>query len=153
MFNMRVNTMIFLFLTLVFACCNNDEPNKPLLIVNNSNESIQVLWFHPPFYPDTTLSEIEPDFDLPISPNESRGFLRGKVDWNGIFEHDLLSDTLSIVFISQATLAKYDWNTIRNDYKILKRYDLSLGDLERLDFTVTYPPNASMDGVKTYPPE
>ena len=37
------------------------------------------------------------------------------------------------------TLEKYSWEEIREGYKILKRYDLSMDDLDSLDWTITYP--------------
>jgi hypothetical protein len=37
-------------------------------------------------------------------------------------------------------------------YKTLKRYDLSLYDLQELDWTISYPPTEAMKGMKMYPP-
>ena len=50
------------------------------------------------------------------------------------------------------TLAKYDWETIRKDYKILIRYDLSRQDLKKLDWCFYYPPTEEMKGMKMFPP-
>ena len=61
-------------------------------------------------------------------------------------------DTLSIYLFHVDTLAKYSIDEIREDYKVLQRYDLSLEDLEHLDYKLSYPPDAKMSGVKMYPP-
>ena len=40
---------------------------------------------------------------------------------------------------------------VRKGYKVLARYDLSLEDLERLNFELSYPPDNRMQGIKMYP--
>ena len=44
-------------------------------------------------------------------------------------------------------------NRIQPNYAIEARYDLSLADLEKLNFTVPYPPDISMKGMKIYYPK
>ena len=57
--------------------------------------------------------------------------------WDKVFEK-LPSDTLSIFIFSGDTIAIYDWQTIRSNYNVLKRYDLSYQDMESLNWTITY---------------
>lgn len=64
----------------------------------------------------------------------------------------LPNDTLSLFFFSVDTIKRYGWEVTRDQYKILKRYDLSLKDLKQLNWTVTYPPGDSMKDVKQFPP-
>ncbi len=63
----------------------------------------------------------------------------------------LPNDTLSIFIFHSDTVSSYPWQTIRTEYKILKRYDLSIADLERLNYKVSYPPDNRMENVKMYP--
>jgi len=63
----------------------------------------------------------------------------------------LPKDTLSVYVFSSDTLSKYPWAEVRNKYKVLKRYDLSLYDLNKLDWTITYPPSTEMKDVKMFP--
>ena len=65
----------------------------------------------------------------------------------------LFRQTVSLYIYNPDTLAKYKWQQIIDDYNILKRYDLILGDLQRLDFKVAYPPDAGMEGIQMYPLE
>jgi hypothetical protein len=60
------------------------------------------------------------------------------LDWEKFFK-TLPKDTLSVYIFHTDTLNKYSWEEVRDGYKILKRYDLSLGDLKKSNFTVTYP--------------
>ena len=36
------------------------------------------------------------------------------------------------------------WETVREDYIILQRYDLSIAELEKLNWTIYYPPTEAM---------
>lgn len=59
---------------------------------------------------------------------------------------------MSIFIFDLDTLEYYNWDGIRNSYKVLKRYDLSIENLEELDFIVSYPStNWMIDNVKMYP--
>ena len=73
----------------------------------------------------------------------------GKVE--EIFKY-LPKDTLSVYFFHPDTLAKYPWETIRKEYNILKRYDLSIEDMQLLDYEIAYPPTEMMKDIKMYPP-
>lgn len=64
----------------------------------------------------------------------------------------LPQDTLSMYFFAQDTLNKYSWEEIQAGYKVLQRYDISLQDLIRLDYTIAYPPDERMKHIKMYPP-
>lgn len=99
-------------------------------------------------YPDTLLPAVKPDL-AEIKSNE-RFRIYSRTKWEDVFS-SLRSDTLSVYFFDSDTLNKYDWSKIREGYKVLKRYDLSLQDLERLNYLVTYPPTNEMKGIKMYP--
>jgi hypothetical protein len=88
-------------------------------------------------YPDTTIPD---DFGriIRVQPNEKRycEFRGGSFDY--VFKQ-LPADTLTIFIFSSDTIATKNWQEIRSGYKILRRYDLSQADIERLDNTITYP--------------
>lgn len=69
-------------------------------------------------------------------------------EWYGY----LKTDTLCFFILNSDTLNKYPWEEIRKDYKILRRYDLSLQDLEYLEYKIYYPPTPKMRDIKMYPP-
>jgi hypothetical protein len=62
------------------------------------------------------------------------GYLDSKDEWNNV----LPKDTILIYILNKDTVDVYSWETIKNEYKILKKFTLSLEDLENLDFTVSY---------------
>ncbi|MBI4649585.1 MAG: hypothetical protein HY738_24045 [Bacteroidia bacterium] len=86
-----------------------------------------------------------PDTIIPDTYNKIKGVSSGSRSpydshekWEKVFE-TLPADTLSIFIFNGDTMATNDWQTIRSGYKIAKRYDLSLGDLQQSDWTITYP--------------
>ena len=77
--------------------------------------------------------------------------------WSGIcfengFKDEYFSDTVYVYVFDAAVVDTTPWEIVAKDYLVLKRYDLSLEDLQRLDWQVTYPPTEQMKDVKQYPP-
>ncbi len=108
---------------------------------NNAEHSIGYYFAtggkHGTYYPDSLpLSNEYIMYDIRnvLSPGLEQHF----PDWKSFFE-ELPQDTLSVFIFHADTLKKYSWEEIRDGYKVLKRYDLSLEDLEETDFTITYP--------------
>jgi hypothetical protein len=106
-------------------------------ITNNSNSAI---YFNYSFaFPDTTL---RPE-DNPVTSDDFYRIQSGETvtnpimgRWESKFD---ISDTLMIFIFDETTLKIVPWDTVRKNYMILKRYDLSLEDLVRMDWRVTYP--------------
>lgn len=99
-------------------------------------------------YPDTLINPTE--LGQPVHPN-STGTRGGGVPWEDKFKL-LPADTLSIFIFDFDTLDTYSWDVVRDEYKVLKRYDLSLQDLKALNYTLSYPPGVEMQNMKMYPP-
>lgn len=86
-------------------------------------------------YPDTSIALILHGEE--VAPNSQQVFgIQGK--WEERFK-DLPADTLMIFIFDVDTLTLVPWNRVRSEYKILKRYDLSLQDLKDRDWKVIYP--------------
>lgn len=91
-------------------------------------------------YPDTTVISDKPERFYPIKPGgESKIPLNPSIstpmNWKRTFPHD----TLILFVFDNDVIENCSWNTIREDYLILKRFDLSEEDLEHCDWTITYP--------------
>jgi len=61
-------------------------------------------------------------------------------------------DTNFVYIFDAAVVENTSWEVIARDYLVLKRYDLTLEDLQRLNWKITYPPTEAMKDVKQYPP-
>ncbi len=149
-----IMTKIFLFssLLLLFSQCCNDGLARYIDLYNNSNNPISYYmpWKHGIFYPDTILPEKNPN-PWTFNKGYSIHFGEGNFHENALFAM-FPTDTMSVFFFAPDTLAKYDWETIRQEYKILVRYDLSHNDLKKLNWRIYYPPTEAMKDMKMYPP-
>ena len=88
-------------------------------------------------YPDTLLPNSQPHLDL-IKPNTHIKLVSSR-KWEDRINNLIPSDTLSIYLFDADTVNICGWEEVAKDYKILKRYDLSVDDLVRMNWTVTYP--------------
>lgn len=136
--------IVLLFFTLVL--CSNSCEKAPfvdkayrIIVINNSSKDVYVHKADLDAerqYPDTLLPTSNATF-LKI-PAKKRGYFDSKTTWEENVK-DLPSDTLSVFFIDGSTFENEEWDTIRDEYLIIERYDLSIEDLEKSNFTITYP--------------
>jgi len=149
-------TRLFLSgLLLLFSQCKDDGLARYIDFYNNSGKPVccYMPWEDGVFYPDTLLPNITPTSYKPFPFKErwSVNFGNPGPNENQLFAK-FPTDTMSIFFFDPDTLAKYEWATIREEYKILVRYDLSHNDLRKLDWRIYYPPTEAMKDIKMYPP-
>ncbi len=147
LYNLSIITIIaFSYL----SCENVDEQVYRFNIVNNSDITLHFYRGDVSgglVYPDTTIAEnITPNTVPPNSIFRLGGFATPEE----IFDR-LPNDTLSIYFFHPDTLSIYNWNEIRNEYKVLKRYDISLEDFRLLNLEIPYPPTIEMENIRQFP--
>jgi hypothetical protein len=137
---------VLVLLCLALVLCSNSCENPPfvdkaytIIVINNSSGDVYVHKADlnaEKQYPDTLLPSSNATF-LKIPANK-RGYFDSETTWKENIKN-LPSDTLSVFFIDGSTFENEEWDTIQNNYLILKRYDLSIEDLEKSNFTITYP--------------
>jgi len=88
------------------------------------------------FYPDS-LPETNNYVTYDISEVNMPGYM-GSLKWSKFFR-ELPHDTLSVFIFHTDTLKNNSWEEVRDHYKILKRYDLSQDDLEKMHWKIVYP--------------
>ncbi len=153
--NLLVYTIfgIFLVLSPSFRCMPDDDDNHHYRIrfVNWSEKSIYVdcSIFHPDTIPMLTS---ERDEILPGKINNST--LSTFTSWESVFGADLDDRNLNpidtlMVFVFDAELLETNPSYVEE--ALLLRYDLSLKDLQRFNWTLSYPPTESMKDIKMWP--
>ncbi|MBR3936990.1 MAG: hypothetical protein IKJ66_03545 [Bacteroidaceae bacterium] len=153
---MKTIKLYLLLLLFMMGSCRNwlDMPGhvfEDLHFVNNSNTSVcfypySLSWAtvkYGTFYPDTLLPPADTgyfsvDSSLCIVPPMNSCILGTSYEVNRK-NIQYRKDLLMFYVFSVDTLEKYSWEDIRKGYKILKRYDLSIDDLDSLNWTITYP--------------
>ncbi|MEO6682812.1 MAG: hypothetical protein ABIN48_08285 [Ginsengibacter sp.] len=162
LFKSYIGLLVLLTIVCGSTCRKNKPDCHPYLFLKNNSQN--VISSQSGFdYPDTLVSQINIFLGYDSATRKINNGDRYSISWgqgscfealfSGGGSHELLmSDTLSLFVFSYDTLIKYDWETIRTQYKVLKRYDLSLKDLNQLNWTVTYPPTEVMKEMKQFPP-
>ena len=63
-----------------------------------------------------------------------------------------LKDTLYVFIFEEDVLANHSWADVVDKNLVLQRYNLSLQDLQQLNWQISYPPSELMKDMKMYPP-
>jgi len=148
---MKIKDLLFILLMAFCMGCEDGPPfatrTYSIKVINNSENWIYVsrpsydkssnqiaVWN---LYPDTTLPLNEPILPK-IQPN-SENFI---VDWSVKYEevfHSIPSGILSIFIFDKDSVDILGWEHIREEYKILHRYDYTFEEFEQMNWTITYP--------------
>ena len=148
--------IIVVFLALSVFSCRYVEDENHHYFIRIGNHSRQAVYFAcSSNYPDTTTYEFGVLFSpqiyktLPGEVNTSA--LENRNTWEFMFSSEYRfspHDTLMIfVFDAKKLEVKND----HVDNAFLMRYDVSLQDLQRVNWYLTYPPNISMKAIKMWP--
>ena len=133
---------------------------------NNADYSITVYselippinYTNPIVYPDTSLPIQYPELKIiSIPPGQFKFYSQTSADIPSRFG-DFHSDTISIFVFSSDSLSLLGWDSVRNSYNILQRYDISLDEYLTLYNTIpawefpAFPPIPEMRNIKMWPP-
>lgn len=153
---MKIKMFKIVILVLFICGCGytKDLSLHDTIVVNNISEK-SILVEGSLEYPDTTIHFNNPSLGNPhniVSKNEiNKVALKMKDTYErGIFAAGI--DTIQIFIFDYILTNEISWEEIKNNYKVLYRYDLSLQDLQKLNWTIYYPPTEAMKDMKMYPP-
>ena len=160
---LKIIVVALLFFTVFFSCFD-DKPNSHFHIPfkNNADYSIYVYpsskeqYLAFPRYQDTILQPYYPDPSLDtahykIMPKfEDNTPLFIMSAYESVFGYEF--DTLLVFIFNADTLEMLGWDTVRAYYKVEQRYDLSLEDLQNVDFKLSFPPTEDMKHIHMWPP-
>ena len=75
----------------------------------------------------------------------------GTQDAKTFLHTHLTCDTMSVFIVHHDTLEKYGYQDVRLNNRLLVRYDLSIDEVDEMNYTFRYPPDESMKDVKMWP--
>lgn len=84
---------------------------------------------------------------LPFSDNT----YKRKSCIEAIYLHSIPSDTMMVYVFDAVVLENTDWETVKANNMYLQRYDLSLEDWKKLNFSIPFPATEVMRNMKMYP--
>ena len=82
--------------------------------------------------------------------NRSAMKIRGCIE--KVFKREGYTDTVFVYIFDAELIENTPWEVIARDYLVLKRYDLTLEDLNSLNWNIPYPPDERMKNMKMWPP-
>ena len=144
--------ILLIWVAMSITCVKEDENHhKTIQFINNYYKSIYIYCSLE--YPDTLNNRLwgtqnEPQI-YKVDPNtENKSALWSRVFWETNFKN-IPSDTL-MVYTFDAELLEA---RITHEHDaIIQRYDLSLQDLQSLNWQLYYPPTVAMKDIKMWPP-
>jgi hypothetical protein len=148
--------MVLLGIFILFGCGPKEGPNCHTGVMCHNKTEAVVYFVWSPLYPDDAgaNSFIRTDSFNRVEAGESRKlthYINARVtcmefEYSTFYDSGHNTDTLKWYVLKEG-LSGSNW---RDD--VLQRYDLSLGDMRALDWTLTYPPDERMKDVKMWPP-
>lgn len=132
--------VIYLVIFILFLnSCRNDFYDSRLIFTNESESAIYVTVSD--MFIDTTyvLVNYDPGNDpdkYKIYPNESKVVIKPICSWEKVYEQE---DTLAFYIFDADVIDSLPWSTIKSNYMVLERYDLTLSDLEYMNWEIKYP--------------
>ena len=141
------NKLLFIVLLVVFQSCEMfmEHPKKEVIqlhdieIINKSDLSICYLFSNQ--YPDTTLFKRNPftSIEQCTINKDTMKMLQPEEYAINDFYGKAPVNCQYLFIVSKAVLETKTWDSICNNYLILKRYDLTLEYLMKNNWTITYP--------------
>lgn len=135
---MKSINLILSCLLLINTNCGKIKYDLKLRIYNISDKAIYASWTID--YPDTSFNHMaNPTYNSQINKVEAHTLQKTYygAPSEGLFDDKV--DTLSVFIFDAKVLESNSWDTVKAKYLVLKRYDLSLDDLEKMNWTITYP--------------
>ena len=123
---------VLISLSIFFSSCPDGVEEVPIWITNNADHNLLAyvgLGNGGTLYPDTALPP--ENYTFPVD--------HGRMNSNVFRFSPEGKDTVCVFLLHEDTVKKYPWNIIRDEYKILKRYDIAITDLKKMNWTITYP--------------
>ncbi|MDD4921022.1 MAG: hypothetical protein PHS30_00940 [Bacteroidales bacterium] len=120
----NIGTLLMLFISLSGSSCHREE----YIYINNS--SYKNIYYRFSFaYPDTTLKRSDPD-NYKVN-SKSQTFTTASVF--------AFNPTLQMFIFDADVIEKEPWDSIAAHHMVLKRYQFTESDMERMNWTITYP--------------
>jgi hypothetical protein len=139
--NNHLFQIILILLIAISVTCNRENTTDchyTLTIQNNSNSDVYYY-----IWSDTTLDDANNPFPGNIStykcPSKQSKVDRLRDCWETDYFPKALNGKISTYIFDAHIIETNSWDTIVKKYMILKRYELTLLDLDSLNWTITYP--------------
>lgn len=127
--------LLTIFVSLGASCCNNkEELHRYIYLKNSTNKTIYYGLSYS--YPDTSLKKIE---DVPGNKG-SIAYRINAGEQTTLPAASFAYNTTMQLFIFDANTIEYSqWDSIVAHHMVLKRYQFTESDMQKMNWTITYP--------------
>ena len=120
--------------------CPNYSDDSTIILINNSSDTL--LYYD--IYKKTGDTLLEKSSIYPTEETKKRWMLlpNSQLLFPGRFKNlfEEMPDYQYVMFLfEKQTVDSVSWDIIKSNYLVLRRYDLSLADLEEMNWIITYP--------------
>ncbi len=117
---------------ILMGCPDPDECcDSTITIINNSQGDV-IPW--------EAYSDVDTTISFVLPQNAEIILAESELRIEGNFINTMQNgSTMRLFLFSRDTVDQVSWERIRDEYLILRRYDLTLEDLESMDWIVEYP--------------
>ena len=148
--------LFFGFPNMMITCIprESEECHTSIRVSNNSDKRIRVVTMNSahmtnPFDITRLSFVMNPAHVVNIGEQNNRAATSVRFCIESDFRND--RSTLFLFVFDANVIENTSWDIVARDYLVLRRYDLTLEDLRRLNWQVTYPPDARMRNVRMWP--
>jgi hypothetical protein len=155
-----MKALLLFVITLLAISCREESSSCHFRIVFYNDYDKDVYIISNGIYPDTVYAISYPPGTVSqahlykTQSGKSNGnalaVLRRKECFETTYYYD--NDTASYYILDAYTWETESAQTIRDNYLVLQRYDLSLEDIRQLGWSLRFPPTEEMRRMKMYPP-
>lgn len=152
MMKTKIIIVIIFGLAYLSSACEEDKEHchHTIQFNNNSDEIVYIhMGYDSIFFYNLFPNPITEDIYRVDAYSENTLGLQHRNCIEYKFKH---GDEVSVFIFDAEILVTTPWDTIGKYYMVLQRYDLMLEDLQKLNWTLSYPPTEAMKNIKMYPP-
>lgn len=133
--NILIIIMVYIICTA--SSCDKIIPDRvsSFWVQNNSSEAISFSYSLK--YPDTSISHLQRFEVIKISTGKDAP-IDNRKDWAKVINEDIPGKKLQI-FVFTIPVNDNNWDSVRSNYLVQKRYELSVDDLNSMKWVVAFP--------------
>lgn len=135
-----INIFTVTIISLIILSANTCSKNKPdchqiYSLKNNTNNSVYSIWGLDSSLQNISSSPSEDPATYKCDPNSDRSYVvRGDC-----YENHIVEGRLNIFIFDAQVLETTDWQTVKDNYKVLKKYSLTKAQLDSANWMINYP--------------
>jgi len=140
-----------IFILLIVPSCSHDC-DKDVCSFDFKNNSLSTLSIYfSNSYPDTGLFKTLGDLGCSLIKPNSNCECPSRGSWKDHINQLCKGGKLTLFVFSKDTINKYTWESVKANYNVLIRYELSIEDFQNRNWKVEYPYDSTKGKLSVWP--